>query len=577
MMDTLHDEETFEPWLRAADLADEMPWILRPSFETFQETRLMETENSQGFMPLPCTPNRKAGALQALPRNITELDSEPDAASIPQDSLHVDQDRLSSTACSAIRSVSKMFVVSDIPSSSISSLPKNLQREAEGAKTAGASLMGYANPESHYSNTLLPCGGSGSLGPCFLVPSSIPSVLRQAARILSFVPAPLQPIPPFADSRLARARLNLKSLLEEVAVGLDILTLVMPELPLGIFHPFISPGLGVKRRTTGYLSDTRVSRPQDRFLNYLYALQSNSTLEISLEGGSNVAAAPKLRICDSSRESLHMIACDAGLDVSLGTIAFPPKMTREVEISTPESTVEVETKGIMDPFVAKTCEQSNSDSERQNGDTRCVNTPLPNRGLLGEEDLSSQENQVGFKELSANSPAPTIVTEANEAAEDGVIFLSPTATQEGREISCGDSAKETAACEQRGVSKTPEPVIVHHAVRLDNLTQPIRSEEIISHKSNTLPVSASDLETGVQSSDSHGMFTHLFLVMGFSKLIRCSSLRSSDTAKECPRNDIAMRPRGQESILMRSFLSPIQSEKMPEKSIHGCHQDIERS
>lgn len=478
-MDVIYDNEIFELWLRAPDLAVEIPWILRHSFENFQETRLMEDEKRPGYAPAPFKPVRKQGTLQDRPLHLEEPDSSSDTLSTPQDCLVDDHNSFVSTPRLGVESARTLHATSKLPLSAIMPLPCNAHTETvtERAKPHRDLPAEHEKTEPVFANSIMLHRDLCSESSCVFISTPSLGVMLEAARIPSYAPSSSHQGSLFDDLNMVRLSSALGGELEEAATGSGAPMSLCQDLPSDDLHMFIStPSLGVKLGRTTKISHAFMSLHQDS-PDELRIIRPNSSLEVKLEAVGNIADAQDQLAQYPSSHELHLFLSTPSLGVRLGTTERIPgslEMSSELgflsveEFMTHRDTKDGTKDGEESEIVEEKSEQDSASlvCEESSG-VRNVDIPLSNTYLIEEDNSSAQEYKTDLEVSPANSesigflqscPEDTQVSTAHDVTNDAAVSPASFATHQALEISL-DDCKDISTCDRSEVPITQEPLL----------------------------------------------------------------------------------------------------------------------
>lgn len=520
-MDEILDEEIFESWLHAPDLTNEVPWILRHSFENFQEARLMEDEKGQEYAPAPFTPIRNPGTLQDAPSRLEEPDFASDTVSISQDCLVNDQNSPLSTPSSGVKSTRSVSTTSEMPMSAILQLPCNANTETKGAKPGQDLSAELERPQLGSADAMVSPRDSWSDGPGVLISTTSLGIMLESARTISYAPSSSRLDPFFGYPNIIRSTLTFDGEAKEAATGPNAPMSLFQELPSNCRHMFIStPSLGVRLGASKKISHARTSLSQVLLPSELHILRPNSSLGIKLDVARNIADArePLTRIPSSN--SLHMFIPTPSLGIRLGTTDRVPgvlEIPSELGFSPAELTAHDEARDGEDGEIPGAhSAQDSTGPIFQGRDVRNVSISRPNRLLIGEDNALTQEYKADSEASPANSvsveflPSSSediLLSTARDVTGDGIESLPPTAKQGAPDISLDDS-KDNAACDRREMSTNPEPVLARDEVRQEVVDCPLRTKGTALNKDEAVQVVANDSDTRAQLSDSKSTAAH---------------------------------------------------------------------
>lgn len=522
-MDIMYDDEIFELWLRAPDLADEMPWILRHSFEIFQETQLMEDEKMPGYAPAPFEPVQNPRTLQDLPLHLEELDSNSDTLSTPQDCLVDDHNSFVSTPSLGVKSARTLYPTSEVPLSSITSLPCNAYTETiiEGAKLYQDLPAEHEKSEPVHANSIMLRPDPCSDGPCVFISTPSLGITLEAARILSYAPSSSHQGTLCNDLNMVRWSSALGGEPEEAATESNAPASLCQDLPSEYLHTFMStPSLGIKLGGTAKLSHTFMSLHQDSS-DEPRMIRPTSSLEVKLEAVENIADARKQLIQYPSAHDLHLFLSTPSLGVRLGaTKRIPGSLETSSEpgfLPVEECVMDHGTKdgtngGDKSEIVAENSEQDSAGLLCEGSGVRNVNIPLLNT-YITEDKSPAQEYKNDIEVSWANSksigflpsrPEDTNLSTAHDVTEDAAVSPALFATQQAPEISLDDCKEKTTACDRREAPTTPETLLGPNDVRQENFNHPLQPSQTRSSQDKAVQVNRNDLDSGAHSSSSKG-------------------------------------------------------------------------
>ncbi len=487
-MDDLSDDEVFEVWLRAPDLADDMPWILRHSLENFQEKRLMADETMLGYDPAPVKPVPEPSAFPDPPLHLEESDSHSDTGSVPPDLPMDDQSRESSTASVGIKSAKSIVA-------NILKMPYKAFTASKGAKTCQdmPAERGQGEPLS-VPDVVVP-GDSWSHEPCYFISSPSLGVLLESARTVVDAPSSSPRDPVCEEPHMVQPNLTFGDGREEVTTRPDTPKSVREELPSGDLHMFIStPSLGVRLGAAGSISESPVTLPQVLSPAVRHIFPSQLGMNVQIEAGSHSAEALERLSPNAPSDGQSTFVLNPSSDIRsgasdrvTGVMEIPSELDMIPDGQVPHS----ETKGDDAETASREQDLENTTTDSavsESRDVQDVNTPMQIMHPTEDNSLSqemptysdaSPMNPKSF-EISAPIDEGIPVSTAPDVRGDSGEMLSPTATEE-RPKSSLDDQEENPCCPREELMLL-EPTLTNEDVEGKECNEPEGSKDSAAHQ-----------------------------------------------------------------------------------------------